>query len=160
MCIRDRCQLGVIYTLPSMYQADKNLRTMSDVYIKALRVHRDKNLGETKYFDIDMDSIRGKKIYTKQPIIRGPDGFKKKITSVFFDRIPPMLEKQYKKKKREFTMNIIEDKLEQSQRRKDKKKNEKKESNVKCEDCDYDWYFSGTRKARCPICRSRRVGKL
>lgn len=155
------CQLGVIYTVPAMYQVDKNLRTMGDVYIKALRVHRDKDMGETKYFDIEMDSIRGKKPYTKHPIIRGLDGYKKKITIVFFDRIPPKLEKEYKKKKREFTKRIIEEKRERAHKRKEKKGGSNKEKpNVKCKDCDYEWNFTGTRNARCPICRSWKVGKL
>ena len=151
------CQLGVIYTVPAMYQVDKNLRTMGDVFIKALRVHRDKNLGETKYFDVETDSIRGKKPYTKHPIIRGPDGYKKKITKVFFGRIPPSLEQQYRKKKDEFTKRIIAEKREQSQRRKDKKEgNDKPEPNVKCEKCNYVW-FTAAIKPRCYKCGSLNV---
>lgn len=144
------CQLGVIYTVPAMYQVDKNLRTMGDVFIKALRVHRDKDMGEAKYFDVEIDSIRGKKPYTKQPVVMGPDGYRKKITKVFFDRIPPMLEKQYRAKKKDFTDRIIAEK----RRRAEERNGSDVVVGVKtlCSICGHEWNYKG--KAKSPTCPS------
>lgn len=147
-------RLGVIYTLPAMYQVDKNLRVMSDVYIKALRVHRDKDLGETKYFDVEMDPVTGKKPYTKFPVIRGPDGYKKKVTRVYFDRMPKDMEKQYRNKKTEFNKRVIEEKLSKS-----RGKNGKEGGTgtpARCNKCGHEWPTKSKAKyPACPSCGGR-----
>ena len=123
-------RLIVIYTLPNMYQVDKNLRVMSDVYISASRVHRDKNLAECKYYDISIHPIRGKHPYTIHPVMKGPDGYKKKITRVFFDKIPDHLQKSYEKKKREFNLRVINEKLKKDDEKPEKPKKKSKKDMI------------------------------
>jgi len=145
-------RLIVIYTLPMMYQVDKNLRSMSDVYIRACRVHRGKKLTEGKWYDIEMHPIRGKKPYTIHPVIRGPDGYKKKITRVFFDKMPDDMEARYAEKKEEFNARVIDAKMS----REKKEDKEEKEPNAKCENCGYRWRTIAM-KPRCGKCDSSRV---
>ena len=149
-------RLIVIYTLPSMYQVDKNLRTMSDVYIAASRVHRDKNLCECRYYDIEIHPIRGKEPYTIHPVITGPDGYKKKITRVYFDRIPKELEKQYIAKKKAFNIRVIDEKL---QKKEDSlNKEEKVKRKFYCKKCDENFMSASVSDKPCHSkCRATRT---
>jgi len=126
-------RLAVIYTLPNMYQVDKNLRVMSDAYIMATEVLRKKNMTSTRFYELYSNPITGKKVYTWFPKAIGPDGMKKKITKVYFDRIPPWLERAYLEKKRKFNMRIIEEKIEKAKknRKESKEKNDTKKDIIK-----------------------------
>ena len=139
------CRFGVIATLPEMRQGDKDLRTMSNAYIQTLKKHKSINKVECKYFEVEMDSIRGKKPITKYPIIRGEDGYKKKIKRVFIDRMPKALEKKYMKRKREFTKRIIKEKREAARLRREKKDENVNEhnNNETCPRCKKGWYCAG-----------------
>lgn len=133
-------RLIVIYTLPNMYQVDKNLRVMSDVYIRACRVHRDKNMSEVKYYDIEIHPIKGKEPYTIHPVITGPDGYKKKITRCFFDKIPDDMQRAYERKKRAFNLRVIDEKLKKKEKRTERKEKVKKKAY--CFKCKEEFFTS------------------
>jgi len=146
-------RLIVIYTLPMMYQVDKNLRAMSDIYIRAMRVHRSKNLTECKWYDISMHPIKSNKPYTIHPVVRGEDGFKKKITRVFIDKMPNDMQAEYMKKKEAFNTRVIEAKLSNGKKEDSKKI---KPTRIECQNCGKIW-ITKTSEPKCGVCNNRKM---
>lgn len=93
-------RIGVIWTIPQNRQADINVRTMSDVIIETLKIHKKIQMVETKFKYVETDPITGD-VFRKFPVVSNDAGASNTITRVFFDRPEKELEKLYLEKKEE-----------------------------------------------------------
>ena len=98
-------RIGVIWTIPQNRQADINVRTMSDVTIETLKIHRSTQRVETKFKYVELNPLSGN-VLRKFPVITSEDNRKYTITKVFFGRPRKELEKLYLEKKEEHMENF------------------------------------------------------
>lgn len=146
-------RIGVIWTIPLNRQADINVRTMSDVTIETMKIHRKIQMVETKMKYVDVNPISGEPI-RKFPVVTDDNNYRNTITKVFFGRPTKKLEKAYIEKKEEHMEEFYEQIHHQLMV--DNDEVEKPKPNAKCQ-CGYDWYYSGKTRPRCPKCASSVV---
>lgn len=146
-------RLGVVGTAPLFGQADKTMRTMSDVVIEINKVIRRAGFTGGKYKNIEVNPITNNIMY-KFPVIPTENG-KVTTTEFYVDKAPKELVDAYLERKKEF---LEEKTAEIHHSLMDKEKDEQEDirQRYKCKSCGY-LMRSNAIKPRCGRCDSRKL---
>lgn len=150
-----RRNIGVIFTCPSRANLDKDARRLLHSLLWTRKIDYQKQIGAVKWYRLDYNPNMDK-IYKHKFKIRGNTTLPQKIDRIWIQKPPKELIKDYERKRNGFQDDLGKEKWGDIV---EKKKENKKKEQLKCNKCGYKWTPKTENPAQCPKCSSRKWDK-
>lgn len=150
-----RQNIGVLFTVPSKTNVDKDTRRLLHGYFETLD-YIENSYALVKYHELQYNA-RQDKIYHRS--LRDDKG--EKLNPIAVKKPPNDLIRDYENKRSKYQNEVNEQRLErivekmEKKRGKNKSKKEDKKG-VQCNQCDYEWTPRNGTPPQCPKCGSRK----